>query len=226
MRFARGAVRLPEAGVPTGAGAMARSRSVRIEGELGGHGQGQGHSRSLSLGPNRDQALECVDELEGQGEEASPASSSLLRQPSGSGAGLASGSGPTSQHTASVAYYSAPSHTPQYSAPFTPTLQPLTTPSPGPERELDSTFLFYADEGGLRSTNECNEPMERIYYLGVIDILTPYGLFKKGESLWKGLKVGRRGRVSVSLGLGFFFWAMLSFFGNSFSSDIFMRTFC
>ena len=209
MRFVRGAVRLPEAGVPTGAGAMARSRSVRIEGELGGHGQG--HSRSLSLGPNRDQALECVDELEGQGQEASPASSSFLRQASGSGVGPASGAGSTSQHTASHTFYSAPSHTPQHSAPFTSTLQPLTTPSPGPERELDFAFLFYADEGGLRSTNECNEPMERIYYLGVIDILTPYGLFKKGESLWKGLKVGRRGRVSVSLGLGFFFWAMFPF---------------
>jgi len=47
---------------------------------------------------------------------------------------------------------------------------------------------FYQDEGGFRGTDENNEPMDAIYYLGVIDILTPYGLFKKVEHVVKGLK--------------------------------------
>lgn len=52
-------------------------------------------------------------------------------------------------------------------------------------------FLFYQDEGGLRSTDDTNDPMETIYYLGVIDILTPYNLIKKVEHLWKGMRADR-----------------------------------
>lgn len=52
-------------------------------------------------------------------------------------------------------------------------------------------FIFYQDEGGLRATDEANEGMDTIYYLGVIDILTPYGPLKKVEHFWKGLKADR-----------------------------------
>jgi len=53
-------------------------------------------------------------------------------------------------------------------------------------------FVFYQDEGGLRSTDEGNQAMEdTIYYLGVIDILTPYGISKWVENIWKGLKADR-----------------------------------
>lgn len=52
-------------------------------------------------------------------------------------------------------------------------------------------FLFYQDEGGLRATDEANENMDTIYYLGVIDILTPYNTFKKLEHFWKGLSADR-----------------------------------
>jgi 1-phosphatidylinositol-4-phosphate 5-kinase len=48
-------------------------------------------------------------------------------------------------------------------------------------------FLFFKDEGGLRATDEQNEPLDTVYYLGVIDILTPYGIVKKIEHLWKGM---------------------------------------
>jgi len=51
--------------------------------------------------------------------------------------------------------------------------------------------LFYQDEGGLQATDEGNEEMEVIYYLGIIDILTPYGGLKKVEHFWKGLKADR-----------------------------------
>ncbi|KAG7448873.1 SAICAR synthase-like protein [Guyanagaster necrorhizus] len=52
-------------------------------------------------------------------------------------------------------------------------------------------FIFYQDEGGLRATDETNENMGTIYYLGVIDILTPYGVVKKLEHFWKGLSADR-----------------------------------
>ncbi|KAF7800354.1 hypothetical protein EIP86_011604 [Pleurotus ostreatoroseus] len=46
-------------------------------------------------------------------------------------------------------------------------------------------LIFYQDEGGLRATDEANEDPDTIYYLGVIDILTPYTPLKKLENVWK-----------------------------------------
>ena len=50
---------------------------------------------------------------------------------------------------------------------------------------------FSRDEGGLRATDEKNRPMDTIYYLGVIDILTPYTGLKRVEHFWKGLSADR-----------------------------------
>ncbi|KAF8623374.1 hypothetical protein AX17_007451 [Amanita inopinata Kibby_2008] len=52
-------------------------------------------------------------------------------------------------------------------------------------------FIFYQDEGGLRATDESNEPLDAIYYLGIIDILTPWNTLKKLEGIWKGLSADR-----------------------------------
>jgi 1-phosphatidylinositol-4-phosphate 5-kinase len=52
-------------------------------------------------------------------------------------------------------------------------------------------LIFYQDEGGLRATDEGNEAMDTLYYLGVIDILTPYSPLKKVEHFWKSLKADR-----------------------------------
>ncbi|KAG6819860.1 hypothetical protein H0H93_007946 [Arthromyces matolae] len=52
-------------------------------------------------------------------------------------------------------------------------------------------FMFYQDEGGLRATDENNDDINVIYYVGVIDILTPYGAKKKLENFWKGLSADR-----------------------------------
>ncbi|KAF7317027.1 Phosphatidylinositol phosphate kinase PIPK5 [Mycena chlorophos] len=52
-------------------------------------------------------------------------------------------------------------------------------------------FLFYQDEGGLRATDDDNDPLDKIYYLGVIDILTPYTCVKQLEHFWKGLSADR-----------------------------------
>lgn len=56
-------------------------------------------------------------------------------------------------------------------------------------------FVFYQDESGLRSTGDDNSPENTIYYLGVIDILTPYTFFKKVEHVWKGMKADRVSRL-------------------------------
>lgn len=56
------------------------------------------------------------------------------------------------------------------------------------ERRL---FLFYQDEGGIRGTGESDEDLGVIYYLGIIDILTPYTLIKKFENFFKGFKYDR-----------------------------------
>ncbi|KAL0578394.1 Phosphatidylinositol-4-phosphate 5-kinase [Marasmius crinis-equi] len=54
-----------------------------------------------------------------------------------------------------------------------------------------ANFVFYQDEGGIRATDEGNDNMDTIYYLGVIDILTPYNGLKKIEHFWKGLSADR-----------------------------------
>lgn len=52
-------------------------------------------------------------------------------------------------------------------------------------------FIFYQDEGGLQATDEANQATDTLYYLGIIDILTPYSAVKQLEHLWKGLKADR-----------------------------------
>ncbi|KAI0487004.1 hypothetical protein F4859DRAFT_323962 [Xylaria cf. heliscus] len=56
--------------------------------------------------------------------------------------------------------------------------------------------VFYNDDGGLRATHEDNTPGEEVYYLGVIDCLTHYGMIKKIEHFWKGL-TGDRTQISA-----------------------------
>ncbi|BEJ13414.1 hypothetical protein CspHIS471_0305880 [Cutaneotrichosporon sp. HIS471] len=48
-------------------------------------------------------------------------------------------------------------------------------------------FIFYQDEGGMQATDEQNMPMDIIYYLGIIDICTPYTLGKRVEHAWKSV---------------------------------------
>lgn len=61
--------------------------------------------------------------------------------------------------------------------------------------DLNSTdrqnYIFYQDEGGFRGTDDANNPMDQIYYLGIIDILTPYNTSKKLEHIWKGLQADK-----------------------------------
>ncbi|CAE6538325.1 unnamed protein product [Rhizoctonia solani] len=57
--------------------------------------------------------------------------------------------------------------------------------------EEQARFIFYADDGGYRATGDDNRPMGTVYYLGVIDILTPWNTKKKLEGIWKGLSADR-----------------------------------
>ena len=50
-----------------------------------------------------------------------------------------------------------------------------------------SHCIFYSDDGGFAATDEDNSPKNYIYYLGIIDILTPYNFVKKIEHAWKSL---------------------------------------
>ncbi|KAF4830169.1 Phosphatidylinositol 4-phosphate 5-kinase its3 [Colletotrichum tropicale] len=54
-----------------------------------------------------------------------------------------------------------------------------------------SNYIFNQDDGGFQATHEDNSPAEEIYYLGVIDCLTHYGMIKKIEHFWKGLTSDR-----------------------------------
>jgi hypothetical protein len=46
---------------------------------------------------------------------------------------------------------------------------------------------FYSDAGGFRSSFATNTPGPEIYYLGIIDILTPYTLKKRLEHTFKSI---------------------------------------
>jgi hypothetical protein len=59
---------------------------------------------------------------------------------------------------------------------------------PDRDRSERKHFLFYQDEGGMRATGEDNEALDQLYYLGIIDILTPYTLYKRFEHFGKTFK--------------------------------------
>ncbi|KAJ1940853.1 Phosphatidylinositol-4-phosphate 5-kinase [Linderina pennispora] len=66
---------------------------------------------------------------------------------------------------------------------------PLGSAPPLPQsmfRELRHS-VFYREDGGILSTSERDEPAQLIYYLGVIDILTPYNMVKRTEHFVKSI---------------------------------------
>ncbi|KAL8701777.1 MAG: hypothetical protein Q9201_004725 [Fulgogasparrea decipioides] len=66
-------------------------------------------------------------------------------------------------------------------------MEKSTSRMPDEMLEERKNFIFYSDDGGFQATHEDGEPGEEIYYLGVIDCLTHYGLIKRAEHLWKGM---------------------------------------
>ncbi|KAI4168022.1 MAG: hypothetical protein LQ343_006729 [Gyalolechia ehrenbergii] len=66
-------------------------------------------------------------------------------------------------------------------------LEKSTSRMPDEMLEERKSFIFYSDDGGFQATHEDGEPGEEIFYLGIIDCLTHYGLIKRAEHLWKGM---------------------------------------
>ncbi|KAI9486179.1 MAG: hypothetical protein EXX96DRAFT_474935 [Benjaminiella poitrasii] len=47
--------------------------------------------------------------------------------------------------------------------------------------------VFYSNDGGFQATDEKDRPSPSLYYMGIIDILTPYDLKKKSEHFFKSM---------------------------------------
>ncbi|KAL0097370.1 hypothetical protein J3Q64DRAFT_1713075 [Phycomyces blakesleeanus] len=60
-----------------------------------------------------------------------------------------------------------------------------------------SKCVFYADEGGFQSTDELNRPTSSLYFMGVIDILTPYDMKKKSEHFFKSMTQDKKAISAV-----------------------------
>ncbi|KAI8356205.1 hypothetical protein BD560DRAFT_455896 [Blakeslea trispora] len=58
--------------------------------------------------------------------------------------------------------------------------------------------VFYADDGGYKASDQDNKPLDKIYYVGVIDILTPYNLTKRLETFWKSITQDKETISSVN----------------------------
>ncbi|KAI8364649.1 uncharacterized protein BYT42DRAFT_506166 [Radiomyces spectabilis] len=81
----------------------------------------------------------------------------------------------------------------KYASPVSMTASDLPN-SPSEERRY---CIFYSEDGGFHSTNEANEETDTIYFMGVIDILTPYNYVKKLEHVWKSMTQDKDGISAV-----------------------------
>ncbi|ORZ10074.1 hypothetical protein BCR42DRAFT_333937 [Absidia repens] len=57
--------------------------------------------------------------------------------------------------------------------------------------------VFYSDEGGFQATDEMDQPTGMLYFMGIIDILTPYDAKKKTEHMFKSLTQDKAAISSV-----------------------------
>ncbi|KAI9481255.1 MAG: hypothetical protein EXX96DRAFT_480589, partial [Benjaminiella poitrasii] len=63
-----------------------------------------------------------------------------------------------------------------------------------PETPFDERkyCVFYSEDGGYRSTDEHNQTTNMLYFLGIIDILTPYNFVKKTEHFLKSFTQNKK----------------------------------
>ncbi|OUM67930.1 hypothetical protein PIROE2DRAFT_22775, partial [Piromyces sp. E2] len=59
-------------------------------------------------------------------------------------------------------------------------------------------LIFYHDDGGFRATDENNNELQEIYFLGIIDIFTNYNTKKKMEYLCRSIISDRKNISSVN----------------------------
>ena len=51
----------------------------------------------------------------------------------------------------------------------------------------NSPSLFKTENGAFRSVDENGRPLDTVYYIGIIDILQPYNMWKKMEHALKSI---------------------------------------
>ncbi|ORY05249.1 SAICAR synthase-like protein [Basidiobolus meristosporus CBS 931.73] len=66
-----------------------------------------------------------------------------------------------------------------------------------PFRERNNC-IFYQDEGGFAGSDENGVFTDTIFYVGIIDILTPYNYAKRLEHMWKSLSHDKNGISAVN----------------------------
>ncbi|CAO3585740.1 unnamed protein product [Absidia cylindrospora] len=59
--------------------------------------------------------------------------------------------------------------------------------------------VFYADNGGFQSSDASDEDSDLLYFIGVIDILTPYNFVKKSEHIWKSITQDKASSKRIQL---------------------------
>ncbi|KAI8376396.1 uncharacterized protein BYT42DRAFT_574453 [Radiomyces spectabilis] len=57
--------------------------------------------------------------------------------------------------------------------------------------------VFYSDDGGFQATDEQDRPSAMLYFMGIIDILTPYDMKKKSEHFFKSMTQDKNAISSV-----------------------------
>lgn len=72
-----------------------------------------------------------------------------------------------------------------------------TSELPNAPLEERQNCIFYSDDGGFQATDEEDRPAPVLYFLGIIDILTPYDTKKKSEHFFKSLTQDKHAISSV-----------------------------